>query len=112
MSHCDLTEKHCQACEGGIPAFSNDEIHAHLQKVSGWAYDKTKNCIQKTFQFKGFLKTMSFVNAVAWLANAEGHHPDLQVTFNTCTICYQTHAVDGITENDFICAAKIDALGA
>ena len=66
--------------------------------------------IRREFTFKGFYKTMGFVNAVAWIANAEGHHPDLEVGWGRCLVRYTTHAVSGLTENDFICAAKIDAL--
>ena len=74
----------------------------------GLDFDATE--IRREFAFKGFYKTMGFVNAVAWIANGEGHHPDLEVGWGRCLVRYTTHAVDGLTENDFICAAKIDAL--
>ena len=66
--------------------------------------------ILKEVDFKGFYKTMGFVNAVAWIANQELHHPDLQVSYNKCIVTFTTHAVEGLTENDFICAAKVDKL--
>ena len=106
----NLSEKHCQACEGGIPPLKDTEINDALNQLQNWEYDAKNKCIRKTFQFKGFLKTVSFVNAVAWIANTENHHPTVTFSFNTCAITYQTHAVDGLTENDFICAAKIDRL--
>ena len=105
-----LTEKKCQVCEsGGVPALSHDDAKKLLKSVSSdWKINDNK--ITRIFEFKGFYKTMAFVNAVAWVANSEGHHPDLEVSFNKCTVNFTTHAVNGLTENDFICAAKVDAL--
>ncbi len=105
-----LTEKKCQVCESGaVPALSRYNAKKLLKLVSAdWKINGNK--ITRIFKFKGFYKTMAFVNAVAWVANSEGHHPDLEVNFNKCTVNFITHAVDGLTENDFICAAKVDAL--
>jgi 4a-hydroxytetrahydrobiopterin dehydratase len=105
-----LTEKKCQVCEsGGVPALSQQAAEKLLQSVSAdWKINGDK--ITRIFEFKGFYKTMAFVNAVAWIVNNEGHHPDLEVSFNKCTVNFTTHAVNGLTENDFICAAKVDAL--
>jgi 4a-hydroxytetrahydrobiopterin dehydratase len=66
--------------------------------------------IRRRFEFKGFYKTMGFVNAMAWVANAENHHPDFSTGYNYCDVTFTTHAIDGLSENDFICAAKINAL--
>ena len=106
---CDLTKKHCVPCEGGVPALSDAEVQSHLKTLPGWLLDE-KNRITKTWNFKNFHETMAFVNAVAWISHQEGHHPDLEVGYNKCVVFYETHAVSGLTENDFICAAKVDQL--
>jgi len=108
-----MTELHnikCVGCEGGIPALEKNEVIALLKEVDGWEVDSENKIISKKFNFKGFYKTMAFVNAIAWIANSESHHPDLQVGYNYCLVQYNTHAVSGLTKNDFICAAKIDRL--
>lgn len=106
----ELTKIRCVGCEGGIPALNKKEVENLLQEINDWQVSNDHKRITKRFQFKGFLKTMSFVNAIAWMANQENHHPDLEVGFNYCVVKYTTHAVDGLTKNDFICAAKVDAL--
>lgn len=108
----ELTSIKCVGCEGGIPAMSKDEIKALLPQVPEWKVSEDNQMISRRFTFKGFYKTMAFVNAIAWIANQENHHPDLEVGYNYCLVKYTTHAVDGLTQNDFICAAKIDALDA
>lgn len=100
----------CVGCEGGIPALSKDEVNVLLKELKDWEVSADHKSIHKRFTFKNFYKTMSFVNMVAWIANQENHHPDLRVGFNYCVIQYTTHAIDGLSKNDFICAAKIDAL--
>ena len=105
---CDLTNKQCKPCEGGVPPLPQDEINRLLKQLDGWAqYDRL---IGKTFEFKNYYHTMAFVNAVAWLSHREDHHPDLNVSYNKCHVEYSTHAINGLSENDFICAAKVDAL--
>jgi 4a-hydroxytetrahydrobiopterin dehydratase len=108
----DLTTIHCVGCEGGIPALSISEVKTFLSQINQWSVSDNGKQITKRFPFKNFYKTMAFVNAIAWIANQENHHPDLQIGFNYCTVQYTTHAVDGLTQNDFICAAKVDALSA
>jgi 4a-hydroxytetrahydrobiopterin dehydratase len=104
----DLTEKHCKPCEGGTPPMSQKEVSAMLKKLDGWVlYD---HLIGKTFKFKNYYQTIAFVNAVAWVSHQEDHHPDLSVGYNQCHVEYFTHAIGGLSENDFICAAKVDAL--
>jgi len=110
-----MTELHtirCVACEGGIPALTRDEINELLPKIKDWQVSADAKLISRKFIFKGFYKTMAFVNAVAWIANQENHHPDMEVGFNYCLVKYTTHAVNGLTKNDFICAAKVDQLEA
>ena len=81
-----------------------------LTQLSGWSLDAESKNLQQDFRFKNFHQTMAFVNAVAWIAHQQDHHPDLEVGYNHCLILYTTHAIGGLSENDFICAAKIDSL--
>ena len=107
----DLNEKHCTPCEGGTPALSSEQATGLLANLDeGWSTTGEGKAIERTFKFKDFYRTVAFVNAVAWIANREDHHPDLSVHYGKCVVRYSTHAVDGLTENDFICAAKIDRL--
>ena len=105
-----LSEKRCLACEGGVPKLSASEIDALLKKLNSWIVSTDQKKISKTFSFKNYYQTMAFVNAIAWISHAENHHPDLSVHYNQCVVSYSTHAVNGLTENDFICAAKIDVI--
>lgn len=102
----------CIACEGGVPTLTADEVKKYVTEVQNWEVSHDGRFISKRFSFKGFYKTMAFVNAIAWIANQEGHHPDMEVGYNYCLVKYTTHAVNGLTKNDFICAAKIDKLDA
>jgi 4a-hydroxytetrahydrobiopterin dehydratase len=102
-----LAARRCQPLEGH-PAMTAGEIARHLADAPGWAL--VDGAIQKRYDFADYHRTMAFVNAVAWVAHAEDHHPDLLVAYNRCTVRFNTHAVGGISVNDFICAAKVDAL--
>ncbi|MDH3647928.1 MAG: 4a-hydroxytetrahydrobiopterin dehydratase [Gammaproteobacteria bacterium] len=107
----DLVKKHCKPCEGGVEPLGADEATKLLGSLAdGWEIDHSGKEIRKDFEFNGFYKTMAFVNAVAWIANSEGHHPDMEVGYRHCLVRYTTHAIGGLSENDFICAAHIDAL--
>ncbi|UJP04628.1 MAG: 4a-hydroxytetrahydrobiopterin dehydratase [Nitrosomonas sp.] len=108
-SVCDLTTKQCKPCEGGVPPLSGAEVAALLQQLDGWQLQDDKR-VAKTYHFKNHYQTMAFVNAVAWLSHREDHHPDMLVGYNQCAVIYMTHAIGGLSENDFICAAKIDKL--
>jgi len=104
----DLAGKTCKPCEGGTPPLAQDEVGKLMKQLDGWTlYD---HLIGKTFEFKNYYQTIAFVNAVAWLSHREDHHPDLTVGYNKCHVEYSTHAVGGLSQNDFICAAKVDAL--
>lgn len=105
---CDLNDKRCKPCEGGTPPLSQAEINELLTQLPDWQQDGAK--ISKTYPFKNYYQTIAFVNAVAWMTHREDHHPDLAVSYNTCRVEYSTHAIGGLSENDFICAAKVDAL--
>ena len=84
------------------------EIHAHLCAVHGWQWHD--GAIEKCFEFKNYHETIAFVNAMAWICHAEDHHPDLSVSYKRCVARFNTHSVGGISINDFICAAKVNAL--
>ncbi len=106
----DLTAQHCKPCEGGTRPLSTEQAQAMLGQVSGWILNDKGTEISRTFEFKNYYRTMAFVNALAWIAHQEDHHPDLEVSYNKCKVRYSTHAIGGLSENDFICAAKLDLL--
>ncbi|CAN5826318.1 4a-hydroxytetrahydrobiopterin dehydratase [soil metagenome] len=105
----DLLAKKSHPTDTAMDAAS---LPAYLAATPGWAQDGTR--IVKTFQFKNYYETLAFINAIAYVVHAEDHHPELTVTFNRCVIKFDTHTVNqgkgGISENDFICAAKVDAI--
>lgn len=107
-SVCDLSTKNCKPCEGGVAPLEQREIERLLGALSGW--EQLAGEIGKTFQFRNYYETMAFVNATAWVSHRENHHPDLEVGYRRCRVRYSTHAIGGLSENDFICAAKIDSL--
>ena len=104
----DLAEKSCKTCEGGTEPMPRDQIDRTLGDVDGWSFEEGE--IVRTYTFKNYYQTIAFVNALAWVAHAEDHHPDIEVGYKTCKVRYSTHAIGGISENDFICAAKINAV--
>ena len=106
----ELSEKRCKPCEGGVKPLDREEATALLSQLSDWELSEDAKSIQRSFRFKNYYQTMAFVNAAAWIAHQEDHHPDMEVSYNRCLVHYSTHAIDGLSENDFICAAKVDAL--
>ena len=109
----DLRDRRCEPCEGGVDPLDRAQAEDYLDKLAdSWAIDADGRAIECEFRFADFHRTMAFVNAVAWIAHGEDHHPDLEVGYNRCGVRYSTHAIGGLSVNDFICAAKIDALGA
>ena len=106
----ELHHIRCVACEGGIPPLTTEEVKKLLKEIPGWEINENGKAIRRHFHFKNFYQTMAFVNAIAWMAHQENHHPDLEVAYDYCLIKYTTHAVDGLTQNDFICAAKVNDL--
>lgn len=106
----DLTTKSCKPCEGGVEPLNKHEALSMLSDIPGWELNETSTEIHRTYSFRNFFRTMSFVNALAHIANNENHHPDLEVGYNYCRVKFTTHAIDGLSENDFICAAKINHL--
>ena len=106
-----LIERHCAPCEGGVAPLSREEATRLMPQLdAAWSLDEDGRKLRRAYKFRDFWRTMSFVNAVAHIANREDHHPDLQVGYDYCRVAYTTHAIGGLSENDFICAAKIDRL--
>lgn len=105
-----LSERHCVPCEGGTSPLSLEQAKVLLDQVPGWQLSDDGTTIQRRFEFKGFYKTMAFINAMAWIANSENHHPDFEAGYNFCVVNFTTHAIGGLSENDFICAARVNAL--
>lgn len=106
-----LSEKHCQAYKKGEPCLSASVIKKLCSEIhADWHLDSTQKTITRTFKFSNYHQTMAFTNAVAWIAHSEDHHPDIEISYSACVIHFTTHSVGGLSKNDFICAAKIDAL--
>jgi len=106
-----LTERHCRRLNKGDPSLPAEQAPALLKELHGdWSLSTEGDAISRRFRFGNYYETIAFVNALAWIAHREDHHPDLEVGYNRCTVRYSSHAVGGLSENDFICAAKIDAL--
>ena len=107
----ELTAKKCVPCEGGIDPLTREQAQALMGQLNGeWRLAEDGKSIHREWKFRNFFHTMSFVNAVAHIANAEDHHPDLEVGYGVCRMKFTTHAIGGLSENDFICAAKVDQL--
>jgi len=104
----ELARKKCVPCEGGVAPLSDEQVRPMLKGLQGWSRDG--KAIAKTYKFRNYFETMAFVNAAAWISHREDHHPDMLVSWGECRVSYVTHAIDGLSENDFICAAKLDAL--
>lgn len=103
----DPSQKRCEPCTGTTPTISADQARAMLRELPDWKLDDDAKAISAEYAFKNFHETMGFANAVAWMANQEDHHPDLELSWSRCRVRYSTHAVGGLSENDFICAAKV-----
>lgn len=103
----ELAAQHCTPREGQA-ALTGAEVATLLQQVDGWTLER--GAIEKTFAFADYPRTLAFVNAVAWIAQREDHHPDIAFGYNRCTLRFSTHSVGGLSPNDFICAAKVDSL--
>lgn len=95
-------------CRAGAPALGADELSAHVAALAGWTCNGRR--IEKTFLFANYPETIAFVNALAWIAQQEDHHPDLSVHYNRCVVAFTTHSAGGVTLNDAICAAKAERL--
>jgi 4a-hydroxytetrahydrobiopterin dehydratase len=106
-----FVERHCEPCEGKVDPFTQAQAGAAMKQLGpDWRLIEDGKAIHRECKFRDFFRTMSFVNALAHIANIEDHHPDLEVGYNYCRIRFSTHAIGGLSDNDFICAAKIDRL--
>ena len=109
----ELSKKKCLPCEGGVVPFDISEIHKYQKKVDGWDIiqnEKKIFLLQKKFSFKNFIDSQNFINLVGKLSEEEGHHPDINFGWGYAVIKITTHAIEGLSENDFILAAKIDKI--
>ena len=104
----DLAALAAMHCKAGAPRLTPAKLAAHLQTLQGWT--EAGGGIEKMYAFTDFHDTIGFVNALAWIANHEDHHPDLRVSYNRCVVAWSTHDAGGVTQNDVVCAAKTDRL--
>ena len=108
-----LLERKCKPCEGGVDPLSAEQAGELMTALHpNWHLSESGDAISRTFDYPGFGKTIAFANAVAWIATVEGHHPVMTVSYGSCVVRYTTTAISGLSDNDFICAAKIDRLAA
>lgn len=110
MTVDDLSNKDCVPCQGGVTAYTADEARAMTARLDGWTLSADAAAISRRFEFKGFAKAVEMANLAAWLGNKQGHHPDIGFGWGYCQVTFTTHEANGLTENDFICAARLDAL--
>lgn len=106
----DLTQKKCVACEGGVKPFTKEQAAEYLKETPGWRVLPDNLKIDREFKFKDFKEAMVFINKAGDLAESEGHHPDIHVFYNRVRLELSTHSIGGLSENDFILAAKINQL--
>ena len=106
----DLLKKKCLPCEGGVMPLSREQALEYMNEVQGWILDSEGKKISKEYKFKDFIGAINFVNNVAEIAESENHHPDIKINYNKVLLELWTHAIGGLSENDFIVAAKIDAM--
>lgn len=106
----NLLQKKCQACEGNVPPLKKEEALEYLKEVPQWEMSDDGKMIYREFIFKNFVKAMQFVEGVADIAEMEGHHPDIYISYNKVKLELYTHSIKGLSENDFIVAAKVDQI--
>lgn len=105
-----LAQKKCISYKAGDAPLSAQQCQSYCDDIPGWTISDDYQHLQRRVSFKNYYETMAFVNAVAWMAHQQDHHPDLEVHYNHCLIRYNTHTVNGLSENDFICAAKVNMI--
>jgi 4a-hydroxytetrahydrobiopterin dehydratase len=106
----ELHQRRCRPCEGGTTALDSRRTGALLGQVPGWRLSGDRLAIERDFRFSRFEQTIAFVNALAWVAHGQGHHPDIEAAPTRCRVRFTTHAIGGLSENDFICAARVNDL--
>ncbi len=109
MDH-DLLKKKCEVCEGGVPPLNAYETENYMVEIPGWELSSDGKKISRSFIFRDFVKALDFVDAVADIAEMEGHHPDIHIFYNKVTLELYTHSIGGLSENDFIIAAKVNQI--
>ena len=110
MNATDLSNQHCQPRKGKQHALASEETAKLLRALPGWQLREDGKAIVKDFKFEDFHRTLGFINAVGFMANHEDHHPDIEAGYGHCQLLWSTHDVGGLSMNDFICAARVDAL--
>ena len=109
----ELADRRCKPCEGGVAPLDTAQASASLTALHpDWNLNGDGKSIIRAFDFPAFSRTIAFTNAVAWIATVEGHHPEMTVSYGRCVVAYKTTAIDGLSDNDFICAAKVDRIAA
>ena len=106
----ELASQSCQPLASGSAVLSQAELAKLLPRVEGWQLDDDGKAIVRIFRFANYHETIAFVNATAWISHQQDHHPDLEVSYNRCTVRFSTHSIGGLSMNDFICAARFNAL--
>ncbi|MDP0927948.1 4a-hydroxytetrahydrobiopterin dehydratase [Paracoccus onubensis] len=110
MTNADWANRSCEPCRGGVSPMARDEIRQELADLTGWTLSEDGTTISRRFEFKGFAKAVEMANLAAWLGNKQGHHPDISFGWGYCEVAFTTHDSGGVTENDLICAARLNAL--
>lgn len=108
-----MSPLHLQFClspDQGLVKLAEPSLQENLHLLPHWRLDEASETLEREFHFKNYYQTLAFVNAVAWIAHQQDHHPEMVVNYNRCEVRFTTHAVNGISINDFICAARIDQL--
>ncbi len=106
----DFTNKHCRPFDKNETPLNTEAVKSAIAQIPGWSADQDCTEISRSFEFKNYYETMAFVNALAWIAHREDHHPDIEVGYKRCLVRYTTHSIGGVSENDLICAAKLNTL--
>ncbi len=107
-----MDEERCEPCENGQGRLNLEEILKVLEDLEGWELVEDGTALSREYRFANYYETMSFVNAVAWIAHQQNHHPDLEVSYNRCTVRWSTHSTGGVTRNDLICVRQVNRLQA
>ena len=111
MSMAEFADRKCKPCEGGVAPLTPEQAGEAMHALhSEWQLSEDGKSISREFDFPAFSRTIAFTNAVAWIATVEGHHPEMTVSYGRCVVSYTTTAISGLSDNDFICAAKIDRI--
>ena len=105
-----LSQLKCESCSGNTPKLNQNEIIENLRKINNWSVNDQQEMIFKKFAFKSFKKALNFTNLVGKIAEEEGHHPDISLGWGYCLVMIHTHAISGLSKNDFILASKIDLI--